>query len=190
MTWRLGAGIAVIGLAQGCAPKCGEYTHQTGIEWDLVSDDDAPEAIDDYTLHEICGSKMGSIGYRDLSGDGVAQISFDGSHRDSHVAITLTSAIFQEVYLQGSALAVGNTLGTDDLLGQSDVFESSAYVLSNGVAVSGAFLTEGTLEILDTRYDDFWEADAYRIRFDLTFGEPGVSEFWYTAAGEDWIAIQ
>ncbi len=182
--------IAVGALSTGCSVGCGQYAHQTGMTWDIPGDDDPPESIDDYTLHEACGTMKGSIGYKDLHEDGVAQIRFDGTHPNSHVAITLTSGIFIEVYFKLTDLQVGTTLTTEDMLGQSEIFDSSAKVLSmSGTYSAVAPLTEGRVEILDLKHDRFWESDAYRMRFDLTYGEPGESEYWYTASGEDWIAM-
>lgn len=185
-------GTAVVALAggSGCARSCGDYDHQTGLVWDLEGDDDPPEAVDDYTQFEWCGAQNGSIGWRDQMGDGVAHLWFDGTHRNSHVAITVASGIMLDVYFQSTALEVGRTLTTPDLVGQSGIFDTEAYYLDvDGMAYSGALVTDAEIEFLDVKHDPFWETDAYRVRFDVTYGEPGVSEFWYTAVGEDWISF-
>jgi hypothetical protein len=194
MMWRCGAWCGALGavasMAAGCSPRCGFYEHQTGVTWDMPRDGEEPESIDGYTLHEICGPKLGTVGHLDLLDDGVAHIRFDGSHRSSHVAITLTSGVYPMIYFKRSALEVGAVLTTPDLLGQSEIFDSIAHVQSmSGARLAPARLTAGTVEVLDVRPNAFWQADAYRLRFDLTWGEPGVSEFWYTAEGEDWIAM-
>lgn len=185
----LGGVVTAAWLGTGCAPKCGEFEYQTGLEWDIPGDDHPPESVDGYTLHEICGAMYGSLGYRDPGGDGIAQISLEGSHPNSHVSITLTSGMFYELYFQTSAIEIGRTLSLDDLTNQGGVFESTAYVSSDGTVVAGAWLTEGEIEFLDVKPNAFWETDAYRIRYDVTYGEPGTSENWFTAVGEDWIAM-
>jgi hypothetical protein len=188
---RAAVAVCIGWLGSGCGSRCGEYEHQTGLLWDIdPSDSTPPESIDGYRLHEICGAKMGSIGYRDPDGDGIASMRLDGTHPNSHVAITLTSGIFLEFYFQSAALEVGRTLSVDDLTNQGSVFETGAYVLDLGGNVHApASLTDAEIEFLDVKPNEFWSADAYRVRFDVTFGEPGTSEFWYTAKGEDWIAM-
>lgn len=173
--------IAVVALSSaGCTPSCGTFTHHTGLE---VENEGEIIVLDDYELYEVCGSKMGgSFGNKDLLGDGIAWVLLDGTHKDLGVAIA--ASIFLDVYFPTADLAPGASV---------DLVESSAYVLdTSGNMRSPAAYTEGTLEILDARETDgdAWGNQDFRMRWDLVWGEPGVSEFWYTAEGEDWVPMQ
>ena len=172
-------GLALI--ASGCG-HCGTFSHQTGLEWDDPTDDEEPEPLDEIELYEACGAESGSFGSVDLIGDGLAWIAFDGTHRKLHESL-ITSGITNEVFFPTEQLVAGTTV---------DIVEAYAYYTDmGGNTMSGAEFSEGTVEILevDDEIDEIWNTQPFRVRWDLVWGEPGVSEFWYVTSGEDWIEL-
>lgn len=174
-------GVLVVALATpGCRGRCGWVDYQTGLEWGIPGSGDPPESVDGYRLHEICGDLMGTFGDEDLLDDGVGWLEIDGSHPNSHVAITLTSGMVLDVSFATDSLQVGHSL---------EIVGSYAAMLSNGSYLSGAPFTEGSIEVLDAddEIDPIYDTRRWRLRWDMVWGEPGVSEYWYTATGEDWV---
>ena len=182
---------AMLLLDTACSRSCGDYEHQTGLEWGLADDGDPPDRLDDYRLFELCGAGLGSFGSEDFE-EGAGWILFDGFHRDPHIS-QITSGIQMDLYFNTSSLAVGRSLEIRDEASCGDTYTwSRAYVVTaNGGGEAGATFTRGEIEVLDVddQVDPISGRRSWRLRWDLTWGEPGESEFWYTAVGEDWLPL-